>query len=80
MQLMSCLLATLRNSSLSGLRPRRMPIALATDSATWTYAELDSSAERIAAGLLTAGMPPGARVGVMLGIGRRSRSRQCSAC
>ena len=41
-------------------------IALATDSATWTYAELDSSAERIAAGLLTAGMPPGARVGVML--------------
>ena len=40
--------------------------ALATDSATWTYAELDGSAERIAAGLLTAGMPPGARVGVML--------------
>jgi amino acid adenylation domain-containing protein len=40
--------------------------ALATDSATWTYAELDGSAERIAAGLLTAGMPRGARVGVML--------------
>ena len=40
--------------------------ALATDSATWTYAELDGSAERVAAGLLTAGMPPGARVGVML--------------
>jgi amino acid adenylation domain-containing protein len=40
--------------------------ALAIDSATWTYAELDGSAERIAAGLLTAGMPPGARVGVML--------------
>jgi amino acid adenylation domain-containing protein len=40
--------------------------ALATDSVTWTYAELDGSAERIAAGLLTAGMPPGARVGVML--------------
>ena len=40
--------------------------ALATDSATWTYAELDGSAERIAAGLLTAGMPLGARVGVML--------------
>jgi len=40
--------------------------ALATDSATWTYAELDGSAERIASGLLTAGMPPGARVGVKL--------------
>jgi amino acid adenylation domain-containing protein len=40
--------------------------ALATDSSTWTYAELDGSAERLAAGLLTAGMPPGARVGVML--------------
>ena len=40
--------------------------ALATDPATWTYAELDGSAERVAAGLLTAGMPPGARVGVML--------------
>ena len=40
--------------------------ALVTDSTTWTYAELDGSAERIAAGLLAAGMPPGARVGVML--------------
>ena len=40
--------------------------ALATDSVAWTYAELDGSAERIAAGLITAGMPPGARVGVML--------------
>jgi amino acid adenylation domain-containing protein len=40
--------------------------ALATDSAAWTYAELDGSAERIAASLLDAGMPPGARVGVML--------------
>jgi amino acid adenylation domain-containing protein len=40
--------------------------ALATDSSTWTYAELDGSADRLAAGLLTAGMPPGARVGVML--------------
>ncbi len=40
--------------------------ALATDSVAWTYAELEGSAERIAAGLITAGMPPGARVGVML--------------
>ena len=40
--------------------------ALVTDTASWTYAELDRGAERIAAGLLTAGMPPGARVGVML--------------
>ena len=37
-----------------------------TDTASWTYAELDGGAERIAAGLLAAGMPPGARVGVML--------------
>ena len=40
--------------------------ALVTDTASWTYAELDRGAERIAAGLLAAGMPPGARVGVML--------------
>jgi amino acid adenylation domain-containing protein len=40
--------------------------ALATDSVSWTYAELDSGAERIAAGLLAAGMPSGARVGVQL--------------
>ena len=40
--------------------------ALVADSAAWTYAELDRGAERIAAGLLAAGMPPGARVGVML--------------
>ena len=40
--------------------------ALVTDTARWTYAELDRGAERIAAGLLAAGMPPGARVGVML--------------
>jgi amino acid adenylation domain-containing protein len=40
--------------------------ALVADTASWTYAELDRGAERIAAGLLTAGMPPGARVGVML--------------
>ena len=63
---MSWRLATLRSSSLSRLRPRRMQTRWSTDSATWTYAELDRSAERIAAGLLTAGMPPGARVGVML--------------
>ena len=37
-----------------------------TDSASWTYAELDCGAARIAAGLLAAGMPSGARVGVML--------------
>ena len=41
-------------------------IAVATDSASWTYAELDRGAERIASGLLAAGIPPGARVGVML--------------
>jgi amino acid adenylation domain-containing protein len=40
--------------------------AVVTDSASWTYAELDRGAERIAAGLLASGMPPGARVGVML--------------
>jgi amino acid adenylation domain-containing protein len=40
--------------------------ALVADTARWTYAELDRGAERIAAGLLAAGMPPGARVGVML--------------
>ena len=63
---MSCRLATSRNSSLSRRRPRRTQMRWSTDTATWTYAELDRSAERIAAGLLTAGMPPGARVGVML--------------
>ncbi|AGB25697.1 amino acid adenylation enzyme/thioester reductase family protein [Mycobacterium sp. JS623] len=41
-------------------------VALVDDSRTWTYAELDGRADRIAAGLLAAGMPPGARVGVML--------------
>ncbi len=66
MQRMSCLLATLRNSSLEQAAAAPDATALATDSATWTYAELDGSAERIAAGLLAAGMPPGARVGVML--------------
>ena len=40
--------------------------ALVSDAVSWTYAELDRGAERIAAGLLAAGMPPGARVGVML--------------
>jgi amino acid adenylation domain-containing protein len=40
--------------------------ALISNTASWTYAELDRAAERIAAGLLTAGMPPGARIGVML--------------
>jgi amino acid adenylation domain-containing protein len=41
-------------------------VVLVADSATWTYAELDDSADRLAAGLLAAGMPPGARIGVML--------------
>lgn len=41
-------------------------IAVVTDSASWTYDELDGGAERIAAGLLASGMPAGARVGVML--------------
>lgn len=40
--------------------------AVVTGAARWTYAELDRGAERIAAGLLASGMPPGARVGVML--------------
>ena len=40
--------------------------AVVADSACWTYAELDGAAERIASGLLAAGMPLGARVGVML--------------
>jgi amino acid adenylation domain-containing protein len=40
--------------------------AVVTDSASWTYAELECAAERIAAALLSAGMPPGSRVGVML--------------
>ncbi len=41
-------------------------VAIIADSGRWTYAELDCGADRIAAGLLAAGMPPGARVGVML--------------
>src|SRR4029077_6768488 len=41
-------------------------VALVADTAAWTYAELDRGAERIAAGLLAAGMAPGARVGVAL--------------
>ena len=40
--------------------------ALMTDRTSWTYAELDCGAERIAAGLLAGGMPSGARIGVML--------------
>jgi amino acid adenylation domain-containing protein len=40
--------------------------ALRSDTDSWTYAELDCAAQRIAAGLVTAGMPRGARVGVML--------------
>ena len=40
--------------------------ALVADTARWTYGELECAAERIAAGLLSAGMPAGARVGVML--------------
>ena len=41
-------------------------IAVVADGAKWTYAELDGAADRLAAGLLAAGMPPGARIGVML--------------
>jgi amino acid adenylation domain-containing protein len=41
-------------------------IAVVADIGAWTYAELDGGAERIAAGLLAAGMPQGARIGVML--------------
>ena len=58
-------LATSRNSSPSRLRPTRRHCA-GRRHPTWTYAELDGSADRIAAGLLAAGMPPGARIGVML--------------
>ncbi len=63
---MSWRLATSSNSSPSRRRPSPDATALVGDTASWTYAELDRGAERIAAGLLTAGMPPGARVGVML--------------
>jgi amino acid adenylation domain-containing protein len=41
-------------------------VALVADNVTWTYAELDSGADRLATGLLSAGMPPGARIGVKL--------------
>lgn len=40
--------------------------ALVADTASWTYAELERGANRIAAALLSDGMPPGARIGVML--------------
>jgi amino acid adenylation domain-containing protein len=40
--------------------------ALISDSGTWTYAELVAGAHRLAAGLLAAGMPTEARIGVML--------------
>lgn len=41
-------------------------VAVLGDGGSWSYAELDSTADRIAAGLLAGGMPAGARVGVML--------------
>ena len=41
-------------------------VAVVADGAKWTYAELDGVADRLAAGLLAAGMPPDARIGVML--------------
>ncbi len=41
-------------------------IALVADTGSWTYGELDRAAERIAAGLLAADVPDGARIGVML--------------
>ena len=63
---MSWRLVTSHNSCPSRRRrPRTHQHWLAT-RVSWTYAELDCGAERIAAGLLAAGMPPGARVGVML--------------
>ncbi|CAM2767564.1 amino acid adenylation domain-containing protein [Mycobacterium intermedium] len=40
--------------------------AVSCEAANWTYADLDRGADRIAAGLLAAGMPSGARVAVML--------------
>lgn len=40
--------------------------ALVADKGVWTYAELDGRADRLATGLLAAGMPTGARIGVML--------------
>ena len=40
--------------------------ALVSNSESWTYAELDGSADRLASGLLAAGMPKGASIGVML--------------
>ena len=40
--------------------------ALVSDHTSWSYADLESAAERIAASLLADGMPPAARVGVML--------------
>lgn len=41
-------------------------VALVADDGSWTYSELDCSADRIAAGLLAAGLPPEACVGVRL--------------
>ena len=64
---MSCRLAT--SSQLISEQAAANPgcnRAWSLTTASWTYAELDRGAERIAAGLLAAGMPPGARVGVML--------------
>lgn len=41
-------------------------IAIVSDTDSWTYADLDRGADRIASGLLASGMPTGARIGVML--------------
>ncbi|MDT9682314.1 amino acid adenylation domain-containing protein [Streptomyces sp. TRM76323] len=48
---------------------RRSPQAEAvvSDGLTWTYAELDRIATRVAAGLLDAGVRPGDRVGIAMG-------------
>ncbi len=54
-------------------------VALVTDDAAWTYAELDGAADRLAIGLLAAGMPPGARIGVMLRAFARAH-RDCPRC
>ncbi|WP_431312972.1 amino acid adenylation domain-containing protein [Streptomyces silvensis] len=50
-------------------RARRSPQAQAvvSDGRTWSYAELDRTATRIARGLLAAGVRPGERVGIAMG-------------
>ena len=64
---MGCRLATSSQLDLRAGGGQTPPaIALVTDDARWRYAELERGADRIAAELLASGMPPGARIGVML--------------